>query len=57
MSGTFKKTWSVPALLALITVFGLIAALLETGIWAILARLAMTAPLATILWKIRLSKP
>lgn len=46
-----KKTWPIPLLLGCITLFGLLAALLGTGIWYWLAWAAMTLPLAIIIRK------
>jgi hypothetical protein len=47
-----KKVWGAPLLLALITIFGLLAALLGTGIWYILSWIALIIPLAIIVRKV-----
>lgn len=49
---SFKKIWGAPLLLALVTLFGLLAALLGTGIWYGLSWLAMIIPLFIICLKI-----
>ncbi|MFT3813399.1 MAG: hypothetical protein QM740_08470 [Acidovorax sp.] len=43
---TFRRVWAVPLLLAALTLFGLLAALLGTGIWHGLSWLALLAPIA-----------
>ncbi|MNJ78046.1 hypothetical protein D3C77_756890 [compost metagenome] len=40
----FLKVWSVPVLLGLLTIFGLLAALLGTGVWHGLAWLSLAVP-------------
>jgi hypothetical protein len=45
---TFWQIWLVPSILALLTVFGLLAALLGLGVWHWLSWLALTVPLAVI---------
>lgn len=47
-----KKVWGIPVLLSLITLFGLLAALLGTGACWVLAWLAMAVPLTIIILKI-----
>lgn len=47
-----KKVWEAPALLGVITLFGLLSALLGTGLWSVLAWAAMIAPLVIIAWKV-----
>lgn len=41
----FLKVWGIPTLLGLLTVFGLLAALLGTGIWHGLAWLSLAVPI------------
>lgn len=48
----FRRVWLIPLLLALVTIFGLLSALLGTGIWHVLAWTALILPLAILLWKI-----
>ncbi|WP_321942157.1 hypothetical protein [Paraburkholderia tropica] len=43
--GTFRFVWDIPILLAALTVFGLLAALLGTGFWHGLAWLALAIPI------------
>jgi hypothetical protein len=43
-SGRFGFVWGMPALLALATLFGLLAALLGTGIWRWASWLALAWP-------------
>jgi len=48
----FNKVWSMPSLLAISILFGLLAALLGTGLWYLLSWIAMVIPLFIISWKI-----
>lgn len=47
---SFWFVWKIPALLALLTLFGLLAALLGTGAWHWAAWLALAVPVFTGLW-------
>ncbi|ALM83800.1 hypothetical protein [Bordetella sp. N] len=47
-SHNFWFVWRVPILLGLLTVFGLLAALLGTGAWHWASWLAMTLPLGVV---------
>jgi hypothetical protein len=47
---SFWFVWRAPALLVVLTTFGLLAALLGTGIWHWASWLAMAVPLAVIGW-------
>lgn len=49
MNKTFLKLWGMPILLALLSIFGLIAALLGDGIWDILGWLSLSLPLFLII--------
>lgn len=49
---TVKNTWGMPLLLACLTLFGLLAALLGTGVWYVLSWLAMLIPVFSMLWHI-----
>ncbi|MDR3023952.1 hypothetical protein [Chryseobacterium sp.] len=49
MKRTFLKLWGMPILLALLSIFGLIAALLGDGIWDILGWLTLSFPLFLII--------
>jgi hypothetical protein len=42
--------WGAPLALAIITVVGLVSALLGDGAWDALSWLALAAPLATVIW-------
>ena len=53
---SFNKVWRIPLLLGLVTLFGLLAALLGTGLWYDFAWLAMALPLVIIVRKIIVSK-
>lgn len=44
--GGFWFVWRMPLILAVSTAFGLLAALLGTGLWRVGAWLALTAPIA-----------
>ncbi len=56
MKQNFKKIWRIPLLLSVLILFGLLAALLGTGIWYWLSWLAMIIPLIVICRKIWKSK-
>ncbi len=47
---TFKQIWFAPILLALLTVFGLLSALLGNGFWYSLSWSALLIPLVVIVW-------
>ncbi|MEJ5106193.1 hypothetical protein [Chryseobacterium sp. MYb328] len=49
MKNSFLKLWGIPILLALLSMFGLIAALLGDGLWDILGWLALSIPLFLII--------
>lgn len=46
-----KKVWGIPVLLGLLTLAGLLSALLGTGVWYPVSWGMMLIPLAIILWK------
>jgi hypothetical protein len=48
-AGTFRFIWGVPIALAVLTIFGLLAALLGDGIWRALAWLAIAIPVLVAL--------
>lgn len=47
-ANNFSRIWSIPILLAALTLFGLLAALLGVGIWHGLAWTALCVPLAIL---------
>jgi len=49
----FRKVWGAPLLLAALTLFGLLAALLGTGIWHWASWLTLTVPIAVMGWYCR----
>jgi hypothetical protein len=54
-SGRFRRTgriFGAPVLIAVLTVFGLLAALLGEGRWHALAWLALSIPLVAIAWNV-----
>jgi hypothetical protein len=56
-NGRFRRTgriFGAPILLAALTVFGLLAALLGEGWWHALAWLALSIPLVSIVWNVPL---
>jgi len=56
-SGTFRFVWGMPILLAVLTMFGLLAALLATGIWHWLSWFALATPIVVGLWYSLRRKP
>jgi hypothetical protein len=50
MNRSFKKVWGSPLLLAGLTLFGLLAALLGKDIWWLISWVALLVPLSVILW-------
>ncbi len=53
----FKKVWRAPLLLGILTLFGLLSALLGTGYWYGLSWAAMLIPLAVIVYFFYKNKP
>ena len=49
-----RRTFGAPILLAALTVFGLLAALLGEGEWHAVAWLALSIPLVSIAWSVAL---
>ncbi|MFC7297498.1 hypothetical protein [Herminiimonas aquatilis] len=47
---TFWFVWRTPTLLAILTLFGLLAALLKTGVWHWAAWVALAIPVVAGLW-------
>jgi hypothetical protein len=43
-TSTFGRVWAVPLALGALTTFGLLAALLGTGVWHVLAWTALVVP-------------
>lgn len=52
----FKKVWAMPLLLAALTLFGLLAALLGAGYCYLIAWVAIAVPLLVIIQKISLKR-
>lgn len=51
-AGAFWRIWRTPALLAVLTLFGLVAALLGTGAWYWAAWMALSAPAVAAVWAV-----
>ncbi|WP_184874105.1 hypothetical protein [Chryseobacterium sp. G0240] len=49
MKRSFLKLWGIPVLLAVFSLFGLIAALLGDGIWNVLGWITLSIPLILII--------
>jgi hypothetical protein len=47
---TFFHIWKYPMALAALTLFGLLAALMGTGIWHLLSWIALAAPAIAGIW-------
>lgn len=50
MNAALLKLWGMPVLLALLTVVGLLSALLGDGHWNMLSAIALGAPVAAGAW-------
>ncbi|MFC5460977.1 hypothetical protein [Massilia niabensis] len=50
MSGRFMALWGMPILLGILTIIGLISALLGDGIWDLVSAFALGAPVLVSLW-------
>ena len=50
MIRTRMQIWAMPVLLAVLTVVGLVAALLGDGVWDLVSALALGAPVAAGAW-------
>ena len=48
----FRRVFGIPLLLAAITVFGLLAALLGHGLWHVLSWIALSIPIVVIAWHV-----
>jgi hypothetical protein len=51
-NSSFIRLWRTPLLLAALILFGLLAALLGTGIWHWLSWIALSIPPGVIVWYI-----
>jgi len=50
MNSPFVKLWGAPLLLGVLTVIGLVSALLGDGIWDIVSAFALGAPVVAGAW-------
>jgi hypothetical protein len=50
MTASFRRLWGMPLLLAAATVFGLVAGLLEDGVWDVVAAAALALPVLVGAW-------
>jgi hypothetical protein len=48
----FNKIWKIPLLLGCSIMFGLLSALLGSGIWFVLSWVAMLVPIGIIVWSL-----
>ena len=48
--GALRYVWGMPLLLGAVTLSGLVAGLLEDGVWDLIAAVALALPLAVGLW-------
>ncbi len=44
------RIWAMPILLAVLTIVGLVAALLGDGVWDLVSAVTLGAPVAVALW-------
>ena len=50
MTASFRYLWGMPLLLGALTVFGLVAGLLEDGVWDTIAAGALALPVLVGAW-------
>jgi hypothetical protein len=50
MSGPFVRMWGAPIVLAILTLIGLISALVGDGVWDHMSAVALGVPVALCLW-------
>jgi hypothetical protein len=50
MSGPFVRMWGAPIVLAILTVIGLISALVGDGVWDHVSAVALGVPVLLCLW-------
>lgn len=50
MSGRFLALWGMPILLGILTIVGLVSALLGDGIWDLVSAFALGVPVLTGAW-------
>jgi len=50
MNGPFMRMWGAPILLAILTIIGLLSALLGDGIWDALSAVALGVPVLCCAW-------
>lgn len=50
MSGPFVRMWGAPIVLAILTLIGLISALVGDGVWDHVSALALGVPVLLCLW-------
>lgn len=50
MNGRFMTLWGMPILLGVLTLVGLVSALLGDGIWDLVSALTLGAPVAVGAW-------
>jgi len=50
MNSPFLKLWGIPLLLGVLTIIGLVSALLGDGIWDIVSAFALGVPVLAGLW-------
>lgn len=52
VSQTTIQIWRAPIVLSIVSAIGLVSALLGDGIWDALSWVALTAPIAAVLWSV-----
>jgi hypothetical protein len=45
----FRRVWGKPLIISFLTVWGLLTALLETGIWHLFSWIALSVPIAVVI--------
>lgn len=56
MTFPYRKVYGAPLVFAVITLYGLLSALIGDGVWDELSWIALASPLAIIVWRLCNSK-
>jgi len=56
LNNLLKSTWGLPPVLGILTLFGLLTALLGSSDWYLLSWISMVIPLGAIVWAVGRSR-